>query len=194
MSLRTGRLAPAATLAFLCVCLTGGTALAEPQPYDPPPPPVVAGNVGTYALTDTEANNGARCIFGNIDVDQHLVAIRVRKPTAYAIDRTSGPDKRMLGWRFYVEEWQPGSSSWSVVFKTDVQRASATDTHAAGFGSRIYRLGFTPTSWYRIRVRVLWYKLDGTQDGHVDVWVDWYRNDTPFSDYSVEDPCYYFFT
>jgi hypothetical protein len=182
----------ALVVALLGSGLAGGPVAAGADPSDPPPPPVITGNVGVWSLVDNPEYNGVRCVYGGDEVSQHIVSLHIRRPVAYAIDKTPGQDRRKLGWRFYVQGYSGGV--WVPVAKSNLQKAFATDTSSADFSPRTYTFSSLDYQFYRVKVRLLWYQLNGQKDGSVDVVVDWYRNDTPFSDYSLEDPCFYLFT
>ena len=70
-----------------------------------------------------------------------------------------------VGWRFIVER-RIGEGSWSVRYRSPIQKASASPTKRASFSAMDVKVVVPPGSgyevMYRVAVKAFWYRPDGT--------------------------------
>src|SRR5688572_15756315 len=97
------------------------------------------GKVGAHSLQDTYTNGAAKCTYrttfeGGSSHWWRLRRIDVRPPRMFAI---SGSQR--VGWRFVVQRSQD-QGPWQVVYRSPVQKATASVKSRAAFesmGSRV---------------------------------------------------------
>jgi hypothetical protein len=133
------------------------------------------GMYGVHYLADSEEYPGARCAY---DQDQNLAGIRVLDPFVFARNRTSGPDRQRVGWRFIVQERLDESSDWTDIARSPLQRGVASDSQPADFDPMGILVGTEPGARYRVKVRMFWFGPRDTKphiQGVATHLVDWYR-------------------
>lgn len=133
------------------------------------------GQVGQHSLRDDAAHPGAWCTYEEVppppdeDWAGKLTYIEVRKPRVNAISGT-----QRVGWRFIVQrtELVAPSAPWVTTYKSPVQRANATVTTIAPFTNMGIKVNLPadssaedPGYTYRVRVKMFWYRDDGTTKG-----------------------------
>lgn len=139
------------------------------------------GRVGAHSLIDSAANGGARCGYVTTFQDGgahwwRLARIDVRAPRVRAI---SGLQR--VGWRFIVQRSQD-HGPWQVTYRSAIQIATASTTTRAAFSPMGVKVVVPPPSGqfsnrhhYRVIVKMLWYRANGTQQGTARHLVDFYR-------------------
>jgi hypothetical protein len=139
------------------------------------------GKIGAHSLRDTYTNGAAKCTYrttfeGSGSHWWRLRRIDVRPPRVFAI---SGSQK--VGWRFVVQR-SKDQGPWQVAYRSQVQKATASVNSRAAFESMGSRVSVPPPSsqfdnhhFFRVVVKMIWYRADGSQQGSARHLVDFYR-------------------
>lgn len=170
-----GRIPYAAAISVLALLLSGTTALADTELGH-------TGKVGAHMLRDTLDTPGMECHYQarpEPQIGEDLVSFTVRAPKVFARNKTSGLDRGRVGWRFIIDQapnnaGQPGA--WTRFYKSRVWKANATDSQFASFSSK----NASPTIgsadlFFRVRIKMFWYRGDGSTVGKAVHLVDYYR-------------------
>ena len=144
------------------------------------------GIVGFHELRDG-ANGGAVCRYkevvpspGGYQYEAELKWIDVRPPKMKAVIGT-----QRVGWRFLIErrDFAGSPSDWFVVYRSSVQKATATADRNAGFAMMGTRVNVpadfyddTPFSGFRVLVRMFWYDAAGNTEGTATHLVERYKS------------------
>jgi hypothetical protein len=140
-----------------------------------------SGLLGAHSLTDSWEYPGVRCSY---DEHQNAARIRVRPPTVFARDRSSGRDSQWVGWRIELQYHPDEGGSWSTVQKSSVVTAKAWDDQAASFRQRTVTVAHPRGSGrWRVVARMLWYRpgTDSDRQGMA-------RHRFTFYDYPLTEP------
>jgi hypothetical protein len=145
------------------------------------------GNTGTHSLTDTRSSPGADCRYRFFDrgTAWELRRIKVRPPNAQASAFHEGDQE--VGWRFTVERRfinafaeEPGP--WEHRYTSPIQRATTDAEHNAEFLPMDVRVRVPGDAsadgryQYRVTVKVLWYRDNGTVSGTAKMRVEWFQS------------------
>ena len=119
-----------------------------------------SGNFGPHFLRDSPEFGGARCTYP--EPAYQLSTIRIRPPSVYAFDRTTGADSQKTGWKYIIES-SSDALNWTPAVTSRVQKGTATEVKDAPFTARTYAFtGGAGMDYYRVSIRMLWYSQDGT--------------------------------
>lgn len=131
------------------------------------------GRVGRHHLRDTATHPGALC-WTPAETDP-VGRVVVRPPVVFAIDRTAGVDRQLVGWQARLQ--RETTDGWKTVDRSALLFARATDEEAAHFERTQFRLRHPGT--YRVRVLMVW-RRDAEPHivGAALHEVDFYRNTT----------------
>jgi hypothetical protein len=131
-----------------------------------------SGHVGAYLFTDDSGTPGARCNYvgdgeGLPSSGTIMGFSALQPPTVYAEDKTPGTDTQTVGWRVIVRKFRTDTSTWKVLYRSQVMKATATDTTPAAFS--IARAdptmnGHIPANYY-VSIKALWYGSKGSKVG-----------------------------
>jgi hypothetical protein len=100
---------------------------------------------------------------------------------------------QVVGWRFIVQRSQDGGP-WQRTFRSPIQKALAHQDANASFTRMWVKVNVPPdglsdefiTSYsYRVIVRMIWYRADGTQQGSARHLVDYAHNVLAGKDYGI---------
>src|SRR3954468_15203005 len=95
--------------------------------------------------------------------DWRLKKLAVTAPVLYA-----KKSHQKVGWRFVVTRSMNSSAGpWDVTYRSPVQKASATTTQAANFGTmsvgvQIPKVDNVVSVWYHVTLKLYWYRTDGS--------------------------------
>jgi hypothetical protein len=139
------------------------------------------GTVGQHSLRDTSSKGGVKCVFrtlseSNIHWEGGLARIDVRPPKMKAV---SG--RQTVGWRFIVQR-SKDHGPWKVTYRSPIQKAKATTTTLASFSKMSIKVNVPAASrhenrhFYRVNVKMFWYRSNGTVQGTARHRVDWYQD------------------
>jgi hypothetical protein len=137
-----------------------------------------SGSYGRHYTADNEDNPGVLCRYNG---DTNFSGVKVEAPFVYAVDATSGIDSQDVGWAFRVQELTDDKgASWTTIYTSAVQRATATDARDAAFTRR--GKSFSPSqvhtsSVYRVQILMTWYS-DGATAGRARHDIEWYHGGT----------------
>ena len=149
---------------------------------------------GDVTLVDSEASPAGVCGYQLADSsggsDTYVFhSMKIRAPKIFAADQN--PDKRdsrIVSWRFILLEYPPGSPGWFHVAKSKVQKARAYEDQAPAFTAQTVQYNGSQENTYRIRGVIKWFKPDGSIEGRVDLFVDWFK--VKNTGFVIEDDCY----
>lgn len=143
------------------------------------------GTVGFHALRDAASAGGAICRYkrinpspGGYSYEAKLKWIDVRPPKVRAI---SGSQE--VGWRFMVERVrQVANDTWVLRYTSPIQRDVTNVSTNAEFTLRGINVVLSTTSadddpqyLYRVKVKMFWYRANGTVQGTATHLVSNYR-------------------
>ena len=181
---------------LLCVAmallLTASPTLAGLAPYWLGPE---SGHYGTHMLLDNSEYAGATCVY---DSSHALHKINIRRPIAFAFDRTSSTDTEWVGWRYVIEDNTGKVSTvayfdWPNVAVGPTHKAKATDQANAQWKPMTYTFPSTPPVgyFYRVSIQMFWYHPSQTAvDGKaLDVVVNYHLADPSFGQGSTQYYC-----
>jgi hypothetical protein len=142
------------------------------------------GQVGAHSLRDSANRGGALCTYRtlgeahNVYWEGELRRIDVRPPRMRATAGTQA-----VGWRFIIRRHRDDGRS-RVTYRSPIQKSTATRTQNASFsrmGVKVAAPTWFDDSWgrtvvfnYQVRVRMFWYRPDGTVQGRARHRVDYY--------------------
>jgi hypothetical protein len=158
-------------------------ALAATQPVFADTVVGQSGTVGAWSLTDTSANPGAigKYRYYASDGFGWLTRFWVNPPHMKAV---AGKSAQTVGWKFKVERKDCGFSGcnhWHATYSSPEQTAVTSDAHNASFSQAT--VGVTVpcghncedlASSYRITVKMIWHRGDGSVQGNVRDLIYWY--------------------
>ncbi len=143
------------------------------------------GSVGFHALRDSANGGGAICSYkrlnpspGGYSYEAKLKWIDVRPPKVRAISGT-----QEVGWRFMVERVrQVANATWVLRYTSPIQRDVTNASTNAQFTKRGINVVLNTTSAddgpeyeYRVKVKMFWYRANGTVQGTATHLVSNYR-------------------
>jgi hypothetical protein len=179
--LKVGRFAGAVAVALAAALTLGQVALADGD----------HGQTGDHLYTDDSAHVGAVCHQSNSTSSPdiyYLSSIAVVPPNAWWPDRDGDNNKEhgTVGWRITVQN-DGGNSSWHDVLQTGYQKKTAyedsqapySNSTKAPFTKRTVSLNghkYSGSSYFRVKVRVNWYRKDGSLMGWSNHTVGYYTN------------------
>lgn len=177
------RMCTAAGLALAALVLAVGPVLADTEKGH-------TGQVGVHMLRDSLQKPGVECHYvakPDPQIGEDLASFTVRAPKVFARIKTGGVDRGKVGWRFMIEQ-APGNNSsgpWTAFYTSPVWKRMASDTQFASFSAR----SASPTipaddRSFRVKVKMFWYRGDGSTSGTALHLVDYYRTAV----YSVVGP------
>lgn len=126
------------------------------------------GTVGEHHLRDTPENGGVVCRFTSDASPYHLTSFKFRPPVVYAIDFNSKRNKGLVGWRVYLDRYDPAQpeEGAQIFFRSGLQLATAYDDKPAPFRARTFALDLPQDDGvYRAFVKMFWYRADGSVKG-----------------------------
>jgi hypothetical protein len=153
----------------------------------------VHGQTGDYLFTDDSAHAGAVCHQANSASHPEtywLTGITVKPPSAWWPDTDSSNNNQhgTVGWRFTVQN-DGGNSNWHDVYQSSYQKKTAyedsqspyntTNGTKAAFTKRSVSLNghnYSGSSYWRVKVRINWYRKDGSVLGWTNHTVYYYVN------------------
>ena len=171
---RPRKVGTAALMALLACVLAAGTVSADTELGH-------KGTVGPHSLKDTYSNGGARCTYVKTFESEtskwwRVSWIKVRPPVMKAIST-----KQTVGWRFVVQRSED-HGPWETTYRSPIQKATAYSNSAAAFSAMRIKVIVPPPSsqfsnrhHYRVIVKMMWYRADGSQRGSARHLVDFYR-------------------
>jgi hypothetical protein len=149
-----------------------GLAIAGAVPTAADTPQTHTGVFGVHYLADSTEYPAATCFHNNATV---ISSIRVRAPFVYARNKVPGPESQAVSWQFSIQARTPGTSAWTAVASSTIQKRTTTDARAADFTPVTRAFGGTAAKEYRVIVVLRWFGSDGTTEvGRVNHRVDWY--------------------
>lgn len=150
------------------------------------------GTHGAYTWTDTTDSQPATCFYGQPQppfATAYLHNVKVRPPSAYAVDRTDARDHQKISWQFKVQGEEFGSGdNWVTFAQSTIHSATGYDNAPAAFSP--VKIAFNSKSnpdsnrdefVFRTLVIVTWYKANGSVGGKVKLLPTYYRIKGPFS-------------
>jgi hypothetical protein len=166
----------------------------------------VSGQVGHYAFTDSDSSNstGAQCLttdVGNATYD--LTQIVGRAPAAWWPDTNSDKTTQhgTVGWRLIVLHKAPAASSWTVLKKSTIQKATAFEDQLNPYGAgtkapftdiglKVSASNFPTTELFAAKAKVIWYRKDGSVKGSVVHFISWYATMYGVNVLGINPSCY----
>jgi hypothetical protein len=144
------------------------------------------GRTGAHVVTDTESLPGATCSyrFNSTTGQYKLRHISVFAPRMKAV-RHMGSEK--VGWRFVVQRrllTSAGYSAWNNRYTSPMWTVMTDASHYADFvgheGVSVtvpYPYGGSNSASYRVLLKMVWYRHDGTTVlGTIDGQFEWYND------------------
>lgn len=129
------------------------------------------GNYGVHLLIAEEPYEAARC---NYDTGGNLTGFKIRRPIAFAFDRTNNIDHQYVGWQFVIQGTNDADlylGTYTTVFASSIKKVWTSEQQPAAFLPRKYVLSSPTYTAYRIIVKMFWYYPSATKvDGKV-FWV-----------------------
>jgi hypothetical protein len=130
------------------------------------------GAYGVHYLADSAEFAGVRCTYNNANV---ISSIRVRDPLAFARNTTTRVDTQWVSWFFRIQRQTPGSTGWTNVVTSAVQKRTATDGQIANFSPITRAFAGSAAYQYRVVVVMRWYGAGGAPViGNTTHRADWY--------------------
>jgi hypothetical protein len=151
----------------------------------------IVGTHGNYIFVDGDSTSttGATCRYsdvGNLTFDIYKMVARA--PQVWWPDTNSSITTQhgRVGWKFSIYHKTPAASTWTLLKSTSVQKKTAYEDQLAPYGQAtkapftnmsllISGSSFPTTELFKARVKVFWYRADGTVKGSVMHDVQWYR-------------------
>ncbi len=143
------------------------------------------GVVGPHRLVDTSSRPGMTCEMSQLPSGYWTMhAVSVRPP------RMRGTrDGQRVAWRFTIQRSATGPWNWQTYYRSPLQYGTAdVHTPAAFYGMSAWVSG-SGFYWHRVRVKMFWYRANGTLVGTAKHAVDYYREGATGNVY--EAPCGY---
>jgi hypothetical protein len=154
------------------------------------------GTVGVHSLTDTSSNPAAigRYRYYASDGYGWLNRFYVNPPNMKAV---AGKTSQHVGWKYMVERKMcgiEGCGSWMLRFTSRQFTAVTDDSHNAAFtqatasvtvpcGHNCYDVG----AKYRITVKMIWHRADGSVQGTVLNRIYWYGAQMTTGEHGVQE-------
>jgi hypothetical protein len=142
------------------------------------------GTLGTYSVTDSMAEPGARCRYDGTAGTWYLQRIRVRAPTMYG----SSARLRSVGYRLLLQ--RRTNHAWKTVQRgTLISGVADKSTAATLTGSKVRRDVDVAPNWprYRAALKLIWWDADAQVQGRGLVAIEHHRRT---SDHSVGRACH----
>ncbi len=136
------------------------------------------GDVGLHWLKDSNESGGAKCSYvttfqGPTSHRWGLKRIYVRPPRVRAISGS-----QTVGWRFIVQRMEGNEGSWATTYRSPIQKRTASVSARAPFsemGVKVVVPEFADDLSYRVIVKMIWFRTDGSQQGSAKHKVDFFR-------------------
>ncbi len=154
------------------------------------------GKIGAWSLTDTSSDPGAigKYRYYNSDGFGWLKRFYVNPPNMRAV---AGKSSQTVGWLFIVERKVcgfGGCEHWNVRYTSPEMTAVTDDAHDALFGQATVRvrvpcghLCADAGAIYRIKVKMIWHRADGSVQGNVRDRIYWYGAQMTNGDSGVQE-------
>ena len=150
------------------------------------------GTHGTITLVDTTDSPPVTCTYGQPQPPfpfAYLHFVKVRPPTVYAVDNTTGRDDQRVTWRFKIQGEVFGTGDNWTTFATSPNRSATAHDDTPGafnpvevkFNSKSNTDPDSTNVVYRMLITVKWYRANGTVQGKVKLLPTYYRIKGPFS-------------
>ena len=155
-------------LIFSLSLVMGGTAVSAGGPS------AHSGTYGRHYLADSEDGPDVLCRYNG---DGNFYALNVESPFVYAADLTGGVDTQSVGWSFRVQKATEVAGTWTTIYTSTTQVATATDHRDAAFTRRshVFTPAQVPTAKiYRVQILMSWY-THGAVSGTARHTVEWYH-------------------
>lgn len=165
--------------ALIALLLSSGLAVADT-------PISSSGSVGAHHLADTNVHRGVKCLYqeGGGSGEEVLHQLTVKPPVIFAVDKTGGRDKQLVGWRALIQRRNHGAASFVTITTGALHTAFAWDDTAASLSTRTYSVTSQFGADFRVRIAMFWYAANGiTVTGQATSEVDWYRKIFHSADY-----------
>lgn len=114
-----------------------------------------SGSPGTYVVTDTSANPGAKCVYPGVSQSNNdLAKIKIHAPKMYAKSGT-----QWVGWQYSIQHGDKAgsSASWITYYKSPVMKAQAATNSAASFSTQTWIAGNHINRLWRVKLLMFWY-------------------------------------
>jgi hypothetical protein len=143
------------------------------------------GTVGVHSLTDTASSPGAKCKYRYLSAYDYgrLKRIVVQPPNMRAV---AGKSAQKVGWQFTIQRREMGlggSSPWEPRYTSPEMTAITSASHNATFSSASVGVTtpFGPDTEdagaiYRVNVKMIWHRPDGSVQGTARHRVNYYRS------------------
>jgi hypothetical protein len=154
------------------------------------------GTVGVHSLVDTSANPGATGKYRYYASDGFgwLKRFWVNPPKMRAV---AGKTNQTVGWKFIVERKVcgiPRCGRWTVRYTSPEMTAVTDDAHNASFSQATVRVRVPcghncedAGAIYRITVKMLWHRPNGSIQGKVKDRIYWYGAQMTNGDSGVQE-------
>jgi hypothetical protein len=144
----------------------------------------VRGVVGRYVMPDSRSSPGAYCTYDG-GRPRRRVFVPVRMPRIYWPDLRSGvTDSGRVGWQIRLQMSSDRNGPWRTNYRSSITIDRATENRAAD----VFKLGINwrigGRVYWRVRVRMFWFRSNGSVMGSVTRTVHWYqlaRAESPWS-------------
>lgn len=148
---------------------------------------LVAGPAAAATPPTSDYGNTATCKYqapGNGPaLEWRITKIVVTPPVLHA---KSGTQK--VGWRFVVTRSKSsGADPWKVTYRSPIQQASATTSHAAPFTTKSVEVAIPNVESvaaveYHVTLKLYWYKANGTVESQTSYLMPYVISHTGFDD------------
>jgi len=154
------------------------------------------GTVGVHSLTDTSSNPGAigRYRWYSSDGVGYLNRFYVNPPKMRAV---AGRTNQTVGWLYKVERKMcgfMGCGAWTLRFTSVEMTAVTDDAHNASFSQATASVTvpcghncYDAFARYRITVKMIWHRPDGSVQGTVRNRIYWYGAQLTTGPYGVQE-------
>jgi hypothetical protein len=143
----------------------------------------VAGPAAAYTAPVSAYGNTVECRY-KAGGNGPAYEFKLRRLTVTPPEVYSKTAHQTVGWRFVVTRsiYYEGEGPWRVTYRSPIQRAPATTTHAAAFTAQTVQveLPVEPRrATYHVTLKLYWYRSDGTVHStttYLMPWMKWYQN------------------
>jgi hypothetical protein len=140
---------------LLAIALAAGPALADYEVKH-------KGQIGVYDLHD--ANGDIVCNYMQ-GAPYDLLSVSIGAPYVYARNRTAGVDHQRVGWRYILKRHKTGDIGMTVIKKSKIFKANATDATPAPFFGKTPTVASVDGTEVYVFVKLYWYNANGTVAG-----------------------------
>jgi hypothetical protein len=148
------------------------------------PPALVAGSIASSAarvsypwtVHDSASSPRAFCTYDGGD-RRRRVFVPVHMPLIFWPNTHAGrQDHGRVGWQIDLQVAPTPSGAWRLAYRSSITTGIATDSRAASIAKhainwRVLR----GHAWYRVRVRAIWYRTDGSRLATRTHLIQWYQ-------------------